>query len=183
MYGGTCSEYELPGNEAWCEGYGDHGEEGQTPNENCCFCQGKVSMHKISKNVWFCCLANKVFFFCLQKPSENEQCFGADDGGTGGILYQAVRDYAEQDCANKNNCAVGQTYGWPMNSWCVGSVTDMSNLFEGMSTFNENISGWDTSSVTTMNRMFYGATSFNGNFSSWNTKTAIIIGKCLLCMY
>ena len=42
MYGGTCSEYELPGNEAWCEGYGDHGEEGQTPNENCCFCQGKV---------------------------------------------------------------------------------------------------------------------------------------------
>ena len=59
----------------------------------------------------------------------------------------------------------------------------MSNLFEGMSTFNEDISGWDTSSVTTMNRMFYGATSFNGNFSSWNTKTAIIIGKCLLCMY
>ena len=26
----------------------------------------------------------------------------------------------------------------------------MSNLFEGMSTFNEDISGWDTSSVTTM---------------------------------
>ena len=46
MYGGTCADYELPGNEAWCGGYGDHGEEGQTPNENCCFCQGKVSMHK-----------------------------------------------------------------------------------------------------------------------------------------
>ena len=111
------------------------------------------------------------------------QCFGADDGGYEGILYDAVRDYMSQDCPNNNNCAVGQTYGWPMNSWCVGNVTDMSNLFYFMSTFNEDISGWDTSSVTTMNRMFYGATSFNGNLSSWNTKTAIIIGKCLLCMY
>ena len=82
--------------------------------------------------------------FILLAAAAN-QCFGADDGGydwtdTGGILYQAVRDYMSQDCPNNNNCAVGQTYGWPMNSWCVGSVTDMSSLFSGMDTFNEGIS-------------------------------------------
>ena len=38
MYGGTCAEYELPGNENWCGGYGNDGEAGMTPNENCCIC-------------------------------------------------------------------------------------------------------------------------------------------------
>ena len=97
------------------------------------------------------------------------QCFGADDGGRDGILYQAVRDYVSQDCANNNNCAVGQTYGWPMNSWCVGKVTDMSYLFQFMEDFNEDISGWDTSNVENMNSMFHGARSFNGDLSAWDT--------------
>ena len=106
------------------------------------------------------------------------QCFGADDGGYydldtdtygKGILYQAVRDYMSQDCPNNNNCAVGQTYGWPMNSWCVGNVTDMSYLFAEMEGFNEDISGWDTSSVINMENMLWYATSFNGDLSSWNT--------------
>ena len=105
------------------------------------------------------------------------QCFGADDGGydwytdTGGILYNAVRDYMSQDCPNNNNCAVGQTYGWPMNSWRVGKVTDMSSLFYDMDTFNEDISGWNTSSVNRMGQMFEGATLFNGDLSSWNTSS------------
>ena len=63
----------------------------------------------------------------------------------------------------------GQTYGWPMNSWCVGDVTDMSWLFNGMATFNEDISGWDTSNVETMMLMFGSATSFNGDLSAWVT--------------
>ena len=100
------------------------------------------------------------------------QCFAANDGGRDGILYQAVRDYVSQDCANNNNCAVGQTYGWPMNSWCVGKVTDMSYLFYDMDTFNEDISGWDTSSVT----MFLLAKSFNGDLSSWNTSSVDDMG-------
>ena len=105
------------------------------------------------------------------------QCFSADDGGydystyTGGILYQAVRDYMSQDCPNNNNCAVGQTYGWPMNSWCVGNVTDMSWLFQLMEDFNEDISAWDTSSATDMSDMFRGATSFNGDLSAWDTSS------------
>ena len=112
--------------------------------------------------------------FILLAAAAN-QCFGADDGGydwtdTGGILYQAVRDYMSQDCPNNNNCAVGQTYGWPMNSWCVGNVTDMSWLFYDMSAFNEDISGWDTSSATRMGAMFSGATSFNQDLCAWGDK-------------
>ena len=99
----------------------------------------------------------------------------ANEGGYNGILYHAVRDYVSQDCANNKNCAVGQTYGWPMNSWCVGKVTDMSELFYfyEMDTFNEDISGWNTSSVTTMLGMFAGATSFNGDLSSWKISQAL----------
>ena len=115
-----------------------------------------------------------VLFLCLGCPSFTRfaaaanQWFDADDGGRDGILYQAVRDYVSQDCANNSiNCTVAQTYGWPMNLWHVGSVTDMSNLFNGMEDFNEDIYDWVTSSVTNMDYTFHGATSFNGDVSAW----------------
>ena len=98
------------------------------------------------------------------------QCFGADDGGGEHILYRAIRDYISQDCPNNNNCAVGQTYGWPMNSWCVGNVTDMSWLFYEATSFNGNLSSWNTSRVTSMWQMFYGATSFNQDLCAWGDK-------------
>ena len=100
-------------------------------------------------------------------PSTTFKCFGADDGGRDGILYDAVRSYIDQDCINNEECDVGQTYGWPMNSWCVGSVRDMSYLFDGMDTFNEDISGWDTGRTTDMQGMFQHATEFNRDLP-WN---------------
>ena len=39
MYGGSCEDYALPGNEAWCGAYGNDGEVGMTPNEHCCVCK------------------------------------------------------------------------------------------------------------------------------------------------
>src|SRR6056300_173529 len=42
MWGCGYADYELPGNEAWCGGYGNMGEEGNTPNENCCVCKALV---------------------------------------------------------------------------------------------------------------------------------------------
>ena len=87
-------------------------------------------------------------------PTTAPKCFGADDGGQYGVLYNAVRSYVSQDCANDQECSIGQTYGWPINSWCVGSVKSMSYLFYGtyynMHTFDEDINGWDTGSVINM---------------------------------
>ena len=106
------------------------------------------------------------------------KCFGIDDGtiinndgSPGGVLYKAVRAYVDQDCANNEECDIAQVYGWPMNSWCVGNVKDMSSLFIEMWTFNENISDWDTSSVTNMYAMFRYATSFNGDVSNFDTSS------------
>ena len=46
------------------------------------------------------------------------------------------------------------TYG-PISGWEVSSITDMSGLFQGLATFDDDISSWNTSKVTTMSYMFY----------------------------
>jgi len=65
-----------------------------------------------------------------------------------GTLKAAIQSYITEGCATNPNCAIGQTWGWPMDMWNVGGVTDFSQLFESMATFNENIDSWDTSQVS-----------------------------------
>ncbi|PQM59782.1 MAG: hypothetical protein CML47_05735, partial [Rhodobacteraceae bacterium] len=55
-----------------------------------------------------------------------------------------------------------------ISDWNVSAIKDMSELFSGKGTFNEDISAWDVSSVTSMRDMFRSASSFNQNISSWN---------------
>ena len=121
-------------------------------------------------------------------PTRIFECFGADDGGCinydvldseleldqcvqYGTLGNAVRSYVDENCTNNIECDIAQVYGWPMNSWCVGSVKDMSWLFYNMSTFDEDINGWNTSSVTDMACMFRGASSFDGEISNFDTSS------------
>ena len=59
-------------------------------------------------------------------------------------------------------------YYGSIQNWNVSSVTNMSNLFQNKTSFNNDISSWDTSNVTNMSNMFNGATSFNQNISGWN---------------
>ena len=53
----------------------------------------------------------------------------------------------------------------------LSTVTDMSDMFRGASSFNGNISGWDVSSVTNMNEMFRSASDFNQPLNSWNVSS------------
>ncbi|MDA9796020.1 BspA family leucine-rich repeat surface protein, partial [Candidatus Pelagibacter ubique] len=56
-----------------------------------------------------------------------------------------------------------------IRSWKTSRVTNMSSMFRGASSFNQNIGSWNTSSVTLMYYMFSSATSFNQDIGSWNT--------------
>ena len=62
------------------------------------------------------------------------------------------------------------TYG-EINTWDVSLITDMRQLFQSKTTFNDDISSWDVSSVTTMHQMFNDATSFNGDLSGWDVSS------------
>ena len=50
----------------------------------------------------------------------------------------------------------------------VGNVEDMESMFEGCSTFDQNISDWNVSNVTEMSSMFKECLEFNQNISDWN---------------
>ena len=55
-----------------------------------------------------------------------------------------------------------------LNDIDVSKIIDMSNLLEGISSFNGNISNWDVSNVTDMRNMFDGCESFNQDISNWD---------------
>eukprot|EP00984_Skeletonema_dohrnii_P003095 scaffold1036_cov135-Skeletonema_dohrnii-CCMP3373.AAC.5 len=89
----------------------------------------------------------------------------ADCFATRDELKAAVDQYVQGDW----DIAGTVKYGWTIGSWCVGNVTDMSDLFKDLGEFNEDISQWEVGQVTDMRSMFWGASSFNQDLSSWNT--------------
>ena len=54
---------------------------------------------------------------------------------------------------------------------CTSLVTDMKQVFQNQTAFNQDISSWDTSNVTTIFRMFQNAQAFNQDISDWDTSS------------
>ena len=53
------------------------------------------------------------------------------------------------------------------NKWKTSAVTNMLNMFNYATNFNQNINNWDTSAVNSMNNMFGQATVFNQDIGNW----------------
>ena len=84
-----------------------------------------------------------------------------------GVSYLVVADKAALIAAYNGNR--------DMATVVTTRVTDMRQMFDGKTTFNDNISGWDTSSVTDMEYMFFDARAFNQNIGSWDTSNVTIM--------
>eukprot|EP00978_Attheya_sp_CCMP212_P015633 scaffold40295_cov46-Attheya_sp.AAC.1 len=82
-------------------------------------------------------------------------------------LRSAVEKYAEYNPDDAEYFAT--TYGWPIGRWDVSNVVNFSDVFSGLSSFNESIGSWNVSNAISMDQMFGNATNFNQDVSSWDT--------------
>ena len=57
----------------------------------------------------------------------------------------------------------------------VSSVTDMRYMFNGASSFNQELRDWDVSKVTDMEGMFHSAYAFDRDISNWKGKSRQIV--------
>ncbi len=75
---------------------------------------------------------------------------------TDGNIHNLVRTYI-----NNRNRLPAWLQGIPIGDWDVRHVTNMSNLFENFTTFNEPLNNWNVSNVTSMDGMFNHCRNFN----------------------
>jgi surface protein len=54
-----------------------------------------------------------------------------------------------------------------IGGWNTSKFYDVSGMFKSASSFNQNIGGWDTSRIANMANMFDYASSFNQDLTSW----------------
>ena len=69
------------------------------------------------------------------------------------------------------------SFNGDLSEWDVSSVTDMRYMFQEAAAFNGDLSEWDVSSVTNMRNMFNSAQAFDGDISAWNVSSVTDMRK------
>ena len=69
------------------------------------------------------------------------------------------------------------SFNQDIGTWDVSNVTDMSGMFNGDTAFNQDLSTWDVSNVTNMNGMFEVASSFNQDIGNWDVSNVTDMGR------
>ena len=117
-------------------------------------------------------------------------CSAGDTGYIGNVLYTAhdntsiaAKDKSDTDWDRVVTTLVTSmyslfggsgTYSFNQNisSWDTSNVTNMQDMFWGVSDFNQDIGSWNVSKVTNMMRMFDRAHVFNQDIGSWDVSSA-----------
>ena len=88
--------------------------------------------------------------------------------GATNMAYNAADSPDLSSVTDMSNMFSGATsFNGALSGWDISSVDNMSNMFSGATSFNDDLSGWDVSSVTDMTDMFDGATLFDQNLGMW----------------
>ena len=61
------------------------------------------------------------------------------------------------------------TFNEDLSHWNVSNATNMGFMFNDCPSFNQDIGDWDVSNVENMKGMLYKGTAFNQNLNKWNT--------------
>jgi surface protein len=92
-----------------------------------------------------------------------------------------IRDLVEKYMKNKSGLP-DDLKEKAIGNWDVSRVTNMAELFEGFSDFNEPLNNWDVSRVTHMAALFDGCSIFNQPLNDWNVSNVTdmegMFGKC-----
>jgi surface protein len=140
------------------------------------------------------CENNKVYLDGVTVKA----CSGAVAGDTGvlnGVTYTIVNKAMLLDVINDpigNNTTLvvttlitdmsdlfrgNSSFNQDIGTWDVSNVTDMSGMFNGDTAFNQDLSTWDVSNVTNMNGMFEVASSFNQDIGNWDVSNVTDMGR------
>jgi surface protein len=90
------------------------------------------------------------------------------------VRYGNISHWDVSSVTNMSHMFHGaSSFNEPLDSWDVSNVTDMSGMFDGATSFNQSLDSWDVRNVTYMGRMFYGASSFNMPLNSWDVSRVL----------
>ena len=103
----------------------------------------------------------RTFITCIHTVLAPTSVFSPQSGDE---LRRAVDDCLSH--SSVGDCSAGP-HG-PIGEWDVSRVTDMTGIFYGLISFNQDLSKWDVSRVTNMRAMFNQAQSFNQDLSKWD---------------
>ncbi|MCC5907904.1 MAG: BspA family leucine-rich repeat surface protein [Balneolaceae bacterium] len=124
--------------------------------------------------VWGLCANPNIF---LAANNVTFVCTNADLGESGEFkINDSFFTITKRDRDGLDKLIENEDYS-DLTTTCTSGIEDMSNLFQGITNFDEDISSWDVSSVTNMSGMFFFAESFNQDIGDWDVSSVTNLSR------